>query len=829
MKNNSIRSICIVFGLLLPFVFTALASAAPPKTISYQGYLKDGKGAPVTSERLSMKFALYATDTGGEALWSESQGVAVQNGVYGILLGSVTPLKLLFDIPYYLGVTVGEGSEMTPRHPLTSVPYAIRSDTVGDGAVTSAGIGGIISPDKLDLSGVVKKGGDSMTGPLTLPANGLTAGGSQLALSGGNVGIGTATPAQKLDVAGTAQVTTLKFSGDGTSMTSAGLIPPMNGPYFLNAVFAGDLKSARTASSVILSKELTVTRAQVTLRDPGASNCWPRPTILISDGATGVRIPLTNNAHYDTGPLVLPFATGSTLSVQLLPARMSATCATGYPADANVTMEYRLKAPGDALSCGAGNVSCNGICTFAPSDADNCTACGSSCPDGKGCVAGFCGGYCPAGQTRCYPDGPCLDMSINETNCGACNVSCGVGQICVNGMCDAITCDPGKVACPGATGAACVDITTDAANCGACGFDCRYAVTGAKGVACVNGSCQATSCATGWGDCDGNLANGCETPLQTSQNCSTCGAVCSFGICQLFEYPSWVNGQTVTVTAFRCSGTDAFRGDGCSGKVYSNTPVYECWEEKIGQDSRYVCGWRTLYGGSQVDKCDDGNPCTVDACLLDKSGCTHTPQPDGTDCLLSTYSGSYSLTWTKSVCKSGACQPLCPKGQLHCGSAPDFLCGDVLSDGENCGACGRICKSMAACQNAECVCSAPYSDCGSSCRNLLTDATSCGTCGNVCQGGYPCTSGECKCPTGQTLCDGVCVDLTANRAHCGACGAACASGSICTGSACVACGGSIVSTQCGNKCANLLSDRNNCGSCGHACRLTSFCSAGQCN
>jgi hypothetical protein len=777
----------------------------------------------------NLTFRLYSsTRPNSGLLWIESRSVTPASGVYSVELGSIAPLTALpFDVPYFLGITVAGGSELTPRQPLTSVPYAIRAATVAPGAVTSTGIGGVISPDKLDLSGVVKKGGDSMTGPLTLPANGLAAGGTQLALSGGKVGIGTASPAEKLEVAGTAQVTTLKFSGDGTTMTSAGLIPQMNGPYFLTAVFAGELKSARTASSVILSKELTVTRAQVTLREPGAENCWPRPTILISDGATGVRIPLNDTTHFDTGSLVLPFVAGSTLTVQLLPARMTATCATGYPADANVTMEYRLKAPGDALFCGSGKVSCNGVCTFASSDADNCTACGNSCPDGKGCVSGYCGAFCPAGQTRCYADGPCLDLSTNETNCGACNVSCGVGQICVNGMCDAITCDPGQVACPGTTAAACVDTASDSANCGTCGFNCAYAITGAKDVACVNGSCRATSCASGWGDCDGNLANGCETPLQTSQNCGACGVACLAGICQQYQYTSWQTGQTVT--ALRCSGQDAFHGDGCSGKVYGNTPVYECWEEKIGQDSRYVCGWRTHVGGSQVDKCDDGNPCTIDACLSNRSGCTHTPQPDGADCLLSTYSGSYSYTWTKSVCKSGACQPLCPKGQLHCGPAPDFLCSDVLSDGVNCGACGRICKSQAACQNAECICLSPNSDCGSSCRNLLTDATSCGTCGNVCTGGYPCTSGECRCPTGQTLCNGVCVDLTANRANCGACGVACASGSICTGSACVACSGAMTSTQCLNKCANLLSDRFNCGACGVSCRLGSFCSAGHCN
>jgi N-acetylneuraminic acid mutarotase len=74
--------------------------------------------------------------------------------------------------------------------------------------------------------------GDTMTGQLTLPANGLAAGTNQFVLSGGNVGIGTATPTQKLEVSGN-----VKVSGagngvafpDGTKQTTAfigGGVPP---------------------------------------------------------------------------------------------------------------------------------------------------------------------------------------------------------------------------------------------------------------------------------------------------------------------------------------------------------------------------------------------------------------------------------------------------------------------------------------------------------------------------------------------------------------------------------------------------------------------------
>jgi hypothetical protein len=139
--------------------------AAPPNTISYQGYLKDANGKPVTTAS-SLMFRLYSTTRPSSgAIWVELRNVIPVSGVYSVELGRVNVLNLPFDRQYFLGVTVGSGQEMTPRQALSSVPYAIRATTV-----SGTSIDGVISAGKLDLSGVVKKEGDTMTGSLSFGA-----------------------------------------------------------------------------------------------------------------------------------------------------------------------------------------------------------------------------------------------------------------------------------------------------------------------------------------------------------------------------------------------------------------------------------------------------------------------------------------------------------------------------------------------------------------------------------------------------------------------------------------------------------------------------------
>lgn len=128
---------------LLSFVVCAAALAAPPATMSFQGYLTGSGGAPVTGNQ-AIVFRLYDVAAGGAALWTETQpSVAVSAGIYNVTLGALTPMALPFDAPYFLGITVGAESEMTPRLPLASVGYAFRAreaDTVAATAIADASL-----------------------------------------------------------------------------------------------------------------------------------------------------------------------------------------------------------------------------------------------------------------------------------------------------------------------------------------------------------------------------------------------------------------------------------------------------------------------------------------------------------------------------------------------------------------------------------------------------------------------------------------------------------------------------------------------------------------
>ena len=127
MKNKSL----VITALLLS---AAAAHAGVPTTLNYQGRMRNlSGGAPVTdSASNSATFRLYTVLSGGSPIWAETQtGVSSVSGLFNVVLGSVTPLNVPFDQPYYLEVVWNSPSEvLSPRSPLTAGPYAFTAKSL---------------------------------------------------------------------------------------------------------------------------------------------------------------------------------------------------------------------------------------------------------------------------------------------------------------------------------------------------------------------------------------------------------------------------------------------------------------------------------------------------------------------------------------------------------------------------------------------------------------------------------------------------------------------------------------------------------------------------
>ena len=127
-------------GKAIVVVTLALASAlafslnAQSPMINYQGKVTDSDGVPLDGT-YSMQYCIYPQETGGTALWCETQSsVNVEKGIFNVLLGSVTsyPSNVFNGDARWLGVKVGTDPEMSRRQQIVSVGYALRADKANE-------------------------------------------------------------------------------------------------------------------------------------------------------------------------------------------------------------------------------------------------------------------------------------------------------------------------------------------------------------------------------------------------------------------------------------------------------------------------------------------------------------------------------------------------------------------------------------------------------------------------------------------------------------------------------------------------------------------------
>lgn len=181
---------------------------------------------------------------------------------------------------------------------------------------------------------------------------------------------------------------------------------------------------------------------------------------------------------------------------------------------------------GECSPCVPGQTFCSNACRDLDTDSSHCGECGNACGEDETCVDGSCA--CAEGLTRCGT--ACVDTNLDDDHCGGCDVSCATGPRAM-GYCDAgscvYLCEEGWDNCSGDWTEGCNVFVRDVfETCGSCDNHCGTKENTTAAV-CSGLACFVVTCEPGWGDCDENGDNGCETDLLESVNhCGACGQSC---------------------------------------------------------------------------------------------------------------------------------------------------------------------------------------------------------------------------------------------------------------------------------------------------------------
>jgi len=446
------------------------------------------------------------------------------------------------------------------------------------------------------------------------------------------------------------------------------------------------------------------------------------------------------------------------------------------------------------LACNGGgdDKCCAGTCVRTNTSRDHCGACGAACNT--------------TGQACCT--GSCKNTLAEVANCGGCGVMCTNDHgalACEASVCKP-GCDPGFGDCDMNPRNGCESPLSTIDNCNACGRAC----TNQHGeTRCANGDCAPT-CALNYGDCDTLRTNGCETPLlTTTAHCGACNAPCvnehgntscGDGQCHPLCGPGFGDCNSNPRDGCETPTTTATAHCGACNQACTNSNGMTRCEDSLCRPT-CAAGFADCNGNPR-DGCET-SLATVDVC----GTCTG---PD-TDCP------------TGFFCNGGTCNKKRPQGtactagrECVTGSCADGVCCDSDCAG-TCRSC-RLAGSVGACtlasagtdpddecpQDAASTCARDGTCDGLGACRLWTLGTTC--LAQSCEAGLQTHPRQCDgigtCavtvpPT--TMCSPYACDVGACRTRCTA-DADCADGFSCSSGVCKTSGG--LPCQNGNECAS---------------------------
>lgn len=530
-------------------------------------------------------------------------------------------------------------------------------------------------------------------------------------------------------------------------------------------------------------------------------------------------------------------------------------CQKGSVCDAST--QACVSSCAETLACPAGFTCCAGTCVNLYLSEANCGSCGTSCDRANAtvqCHEAVCVvDGCSDGYKDCNGkalDGCEADLLAQSNNCGSCSNVCAEALVCRAGTCASATCSAGFVDCDSNSANGCeANIERDIQNCGSCASVCSTA----NGTpSCTVGNCTMT-CNSGWGDCDNNPNTGCESDLDTNAaHCGRCdvacsndhgGAECSGGKCA----PSCGTGFG------DCDGISA---NGCESTLLTDpNNCGKCASICSLPHATAAC----TAGHCGIASCAAG---WADCNAVADDGCEVNLQTDAVHC--GSCSNACSTANGTASCNLGQCSVTCLPNYADCDTLLTNGCEvDLTRTVAHCAACNHLCldatNTTAVCDKGVCGqsnCAAPYGDCDNNAANgcesnTKTDVKNCGSCGSACSLPHAtasCSTGVCtivSCDAGWGNCnsdakDGCEQDLLSNLSHCGGCNAGCGpsnavaacSAGECTISSCTP-GYQDCNSDVTDGCeVDTQTDVNSCGACkAAACSAvhgTPSCSGGSC-